>query len=85
MSVYLFWSKDGNPYGQIIQPNCNCPGERGLRLLSHRPFRRLTARLRGPKLCLSPHPHWVRHELRPPALVGPDNLVGRVDRRKKGR
>jgi len=33
------------------------------------PFRRLTARLPGPKLCVSPQPHRVCHELRPPALA----------------
>jgi hypothetical protein len=40
------------------------------------PFRRLTARLPGPKLCLSPQPHGVRHELRPPALATPARHPG---------
>jgi hypothetical protein len=40
------------------------------------PFRRLTARLPGPRLCLSPQPHRVRHELRPPALPTPARHPG---------
>ena len=47
------------------------------------PFRRLTARLRGPKLCLSPHPHRVRHELRSPALATPARHPG--SERRPGR
>ncbi len=39
-------------------------------------FRRLTARLPVPKLCLQPRPHRVRHELRPPALANPDSHPG---------
>ena len=42
------------------------------------PFRRLTAPLRGPKLCWSPQPHRVRHELRPPALAIPARHLGRL-------
>jgi hypothetical protein len=52
------------------------PADGGLRLFGHRPFRRLTARLQGPKLCLSPQPHRVRHELRPPALATPARRPG---------
>jgi hypothetical protein len=52
------------------------PADGGLRLFGHRPFRRLTARLQGPKLCLSPQPHRVRHELRPPALATPARHPG---------
>jgi hypothetical protein len=44
--------------------------------LAVRPFSRLTARLPGPKLCLSPQPHRVRHELRPPALATPARPPG---------
>jgi hypothetical protein len=42
------------------------------------PFRRLTVRLPGPKLCLSPQPHGVRHELRPPARATPARHPGRL-------
>jgi hypothetical protein len=40
------------------------------------PFRRLTSGHCGPKLCLPPQPHRVRHELRPPALATPARHPG---------
>jgi hypothetical protein len=61
---------------KLLSPTAIAQADEACGTLAIGPFRRLTARLRGPKLCLSPQPHRVRHELRPPALATPARHPG---------
>jgi hypothetical protein len=61
---------------KLLSPTANAPADETCGIIAIGPFRRLTARLPGPKLCLSPQPHRVRHELRPPALATPARHPG---------
>ena len=61
---------------KLLSPTAIAQADGACGSLAIGPFRRLTARLPGPKLCLSPQPHRVRHELRPPALATPARHPG---------
>jgi hypothetical protein len=61
---------------KILNPTANAQADEAYAIFAIGPFRRLTARLPGPRLCLSPQPHRVRHELRPPALATPARRPG---------
>ncbi len=61
---------------KTLSPTAIAQADEAYDSLAIRAFRRLTASLRGPKLCLSPQPHRVRHELRPPALATPARHPG---------
>jgi hypothetical protein len=61
---------------KILSPTAIAQADEACDTLAIGPFMRLTARLPGPKLCLSPLPHRVHHELRPPALATPDRHPG---------
>ena len=61
---------------KILSPTANAQADAACGTLAIGPFRRLTAGLPGPKLCLSRQPHRVRHELRPPALTTPARRPG---------
>jgi hypothetical protein len=61
---------------KLLSPTANAQAEGACGSSAVGPFMRLTARLRGPKLCLSPQPHRVRHELRPPTLATPARHPG---------
>jgi hypothetical protein len=61
---------------KLLRPTANAQADEVCGSLAIGPFMRLTARLPGPKLCLSPQPHRVRHELRPPALATPARRPG---------
>jgi hypothetical protein len=54
---------------KLLSPTANAQADEACGTLAIGSFRRLTARLPGPKLCLSPQPHRVHHELRPPDLA----------------
>ena len=64
---------------KLLSPTANAQADAGCGIFAIGPFRRLTARLPGPKLCLSPQSHWVHHELRPPALATPARHPGRLE------
>jgi hypothetical protein len=61
---------------KLLSPTAIAQADGACGIFAMCPFRRLTARLPGPKLCLSPQPHQVRHELRPPALATTDRHPG---------
>jgi hypothetical protein len=61
---------------KLLSPTVITKADEACRIFAIGPFRRLPARLPGPKLCLSPHPHRVRHEFRAPALATPARRPG---------
>jgi hypothetical protein len=54
---------------KLLNPTANAQADAACGSSAVGPVRRLTARHQGPRLCLSPQPHRVNHELRSPALA----------------
>jgi hypothetical protein len=77
-TAHTFTSNSLDQYRRVklLGPTANAQADEACGIIAIGTFRRLTARLYGPKLCLSPQPHRVRHELRPPALATPARHLG---------
>ena len=69
-------ARRGARRAKLLSPTAIAQADEVCGSLAIGPLRRLTGRLPGPNLRLSPQPHRVRHELRPPALAIPDRRLG---------